>query len=92
MKVAQYEVLGNDAKRKCPSRWDDRNVCLLVSHTRLHQCKQPIARLRDGPRFLLFSRHFVPGYFRNVPTGHTPKPDTPYGTMLSSCRPRQRVS
>ncbi len=77
MKVAQYEVLGNDAKRNVRPGGDDRNVCLLVSHTRLHERKKPIDRpLRDDPRFFLYSRHFVPGYFRNVPTGHTPKSDT----------------
>jgi len=33
-------------------------------------------RIRDA--FLSFdSRHFVPGYFRNVPSGHTPKSDKP---------------
>jgi hypothetical protein len=33
---------------------------------------------RDAPRFSLDSRHFVPGYFRNVPTGHTPKSEKPH--------------
>ena len=33
MKVAQYEVLGNDAKRHARPARDDRNVRLLVSHT-----------------------------------------------------------
>jgi hypothetical protein len=32
VKVAQYEVLGNDAKRHVRPVRDDRNVRLLVSH------------------------------------------------------------
>jgi hypothetical protein len=32
---------------------------------------------RDGRVLSLDSRHFIPGYFRNVPSGHTPKSDKP---------------
>jgi hypothetical protein len=38
MKVAQYEVLGNDAKRDGRPGRDDRNVRLLVSRT-LSDCQ-----------------------------------------------------
>ncbi len=41
MKVAQYEVLGNDAKRDVRPGRDDRNLRLLVSRMRLHDRKQP---------------------------------------------------
>ena len=50
-KVAQYEVLGNDAKRNARPDRDDRTVWLLVSYIWLRERKQPIdrpLRLRDG--------------------------------------------
>jgi hypothetical protein len=50
-KVAQYEVLGNDAKRNARPGRDDRNVLLLVSHLQLRERKRRIdrpVRVRDG--------------------------------------------
>jgi hypothetical protein len=41
MKVAQYEVLGNDPKRDVRPARDDRNVRPLISPMRLLQRKQP---------------------------------------------------
>jgi hypothetical protein len=41
MKVAQYEVLGNEAKREVRPARDDRNVRLPISRTRLPECKHP---------------------------------------------------
>jgi hypothetical protein len=53
MKVAQYEVLGNDAKRNARPDRDDRTVWLLVSYIWLRERKQPIDRpVRDGPLFM----------------------------------------
>jgi len=53
MKVAQYEVLGNDPKRNVRPGGDDRSVWLLVSHIRLRGRKQPINRpIRGGSLFL----------------------------------------
>jgi hypothetical protein len=53
MKVAQYEVLGNDAKRNARPDRDDRTVWLLVSYIRLRERKQPIDRpVRDRPLFM----------------------------------------
>ena len=51
MKVAQHEVLGNDAKRNVRPGRDDRNIWLLISLmplTRVAALDRPI---RDG-RFL----------------------------------------
>ena len=44
MKVAQYEVLGIDAKRDIRPGRDDRNVWLLISLIRLRERNQPIDR------------------------------------------------
>jgi hypothetical protein len=41
MKVAQYEVLGNDARRHVRPARDDRNVRLPTTRMRLHQRKLP---------------------------------------------------
>jgi hypothetical protein len=44
MKVAQYEVLGYDAKRHARPARDDRNVGLLASQTQLCEREQPVDR------------------------------------------------
>jgi hypothetical protein len=51
VKVAQYEVLGNDAKRPVRPARDDRNVRLLVSHAA--QRLRPLVDrpVRDGYLF-----------------------------------------
>ena len=71
MKVAQYEVLGNDAKRPVRPARDDRNVRLLVSHP-LSDCHHwsivPSASGTDTSLKTL-TQHFVLGYFRQVPAG-----------------------
>jgi hypothetical protein len=53
VKVAQYEVLGNNAKRHVRPVRDDRNVRLLVSHAaqRLPALVDRPIRIRDGSLF-----------------------------------------
>ena len=53
MKVAQYEVLGNDAKRpvRPASARDDRNVRLLVSHAAQRLPPLVDRPVRDGYLF-----------------------------------------
>jgi hypothetical protein len=52
MKVAQYEVLGNDAKGNIRPDRDDRNVWLLDSHMRPRRRKESIdCPIRDGELF-----------------------------------------
>jgi hypothetical protein len=80
VKVAQYEVLGNDAKRQVRPGRDDRIAWRLVSHA-----AQRLPASLDRP-FLLrhpdyggqagtdsslktLTQHFVLGYFREVPAG-----------------------
>jgi hypothetical protein len=70
VKVAQYEVLGNDAKRHVRPGRDDRNVRLLVSHAA--QRLPAFGRSsRPGriPLLRTLTQHFVLGYFREVPAG-----------------------
>jgi hypothetical protein len=58
MKVAQYEVLGNDAKGNVRPARDDRNVWLLVFHIRLRGRKGQIDRpIRYEPLFRSLSQH-----------------------------------
>ena len=63
LKVAQYEVLGNDAKRRVRPARDDRNVRSLVSHA-----AQRFPALVDNPSgkdsYLRgLTQHFVLGSF-----------------------------
>ena len=51
MKVAQYEVLGNDAKRPVRPARDDRNVRLLVSHAAQRLPPLVDRPVRDGYLF-----------------------------------------
>src|SRR5258708_28991177 len=68
-KVAQYEVLRNDAKRHARPARDDRNARSFVSHT-TPQAQPPIDRpFRDGSLIRTLTQHFVLGYFRRVPPG-----------------------
>src|ERR1700758_2703379 len=69
MKVAQYEVLGNDAKRPVRPARDDRNVRLLVSHAaqRLPPLVDRPVRDRDGYSLKKLTQHFVLGYFHLRP-------------------------
>jgi hypothetical protein len=67
VKVAQYEVLGNDAKRhvRPVSVRDDRNVRLLVSHAARRL--PAFGRSSHPGRIALLktlTQHFVLGYFR----------------------------
>jgi hypothetical protein len=67
VKVAQYEVLGNDAKRPVRPARDDRNVRLLVPHAA--QRLPPLVDRPSGTDTSLktLTQHFVLGYFRQVP-------------------------
>jgi hypothetical protein len=59
VKVAQYEVLGNNAKRHVRPVRDDRNVRLLVSHT-VQRLPALVDRpIRDGSLFKTLTQHFV---------------------------------
>jgi hypothetical protein len=72
MKVAQYEVLGNDAKRdvRPGSGRDDRNVWLLVSLTPFTSEGADLDRpIRDGSLIKTLTQHSVLGYFHWVPSG-----------------------
>jgi hypothetical protein len=70
MKVAQYEVLGNDSKREVRPARDDRNARPLVSRVRIHKRKQPsIVPSGTVVLFLTPTQHFVLGYFHQVPPG-----------------------
>ena len=64
---AQYEVLGNDARRDVRPVRDDRNVQLPVSRMQLHERKQPSI----VPSGTLFSetrtQHFVLGFIGSLP-------------------------
>src|ERR1700730_11253187 len=51
VKVAQYEVLGNDAKRPVRPARDDRNVRLLVSHAAQRLPALVDRPVRDGYLF-----------------------------------------
>jgi hypothetical protein len=51
VKVAQYEVLGNDAKRPVRPGRDDRNVRLLVSHAAQRLPALVDRPVRDGYLF-----------------------------------------
>jgi hypothetical protein len=51
VKVAQYEVLGNDAKRHVRPARDDRNVRLLVSHAAQRLPALVDRPVRDGEVF-----------------------------------------
>jgi hypothetical protein len=69
MKVAQYEVLGIDAKRDIRPGRDDRDVWLLVflmPFTSVSNLDRPI---RDGSLIKTLTQHFVLGYFHQVPPG-----------------------
>jgi hypothetical protein len=48
VKVAQYEVLGNDAKRQVRPVRDDRNVRRLVSHPAQRLLALVDRPVRDG--------------------------------------------
>jgi hypothetical protein len=70
VKVAQYEVLGDDSKRDVRPGRDDRNARPLASRIRIHKHKQPsIVPPGTACAFFSISRHFVPGYFHHVPPG-----------------------
>jgi hypothetical protein len=72
MKVAQYEVLGNDAKRNARPDRDGRTVWLLVAYIRLRDRKQPIDRpvpVRDGPLFLNTNPALRTGLLSSAPSG-----------------------
>jgi hypothetical protein len=72
MKVAQYEVLGNDAKGSVRPGRDDRNLWLLVSHIRLHGRKEPIDRpIRDGELFKNANPALRTGLLSFVPSGRS---------------------
>jgi hypothetical protein len=69
VKVAQYEVLGNDAKRQVRpgSGRDDRIAWRLVSHAAQ---RLPASVDRPVDRSLkTLTQHFLVGYFREVPPG-----------------------
>jgi hypothetical protein len=51
VKVAQYEVLGNDAKRQVRPVRDDRNVRLLVLHAAQRLPTLVDRPIRDGYLF-----------------------------------------
>jgi hypothetical protein len=70
MKVAQYEVLVNDAKRNARPDRDDRTVWLLVSYIWLRERKQPIDRpVRDGPLFMKANPALRTGLLSSGPSG-----------------------
>jgi hypothetical protein len=69
MKVAQYEVLENDAKRHLRLARDDRNI-RLESRMRLSDSQHSSIVPSGTDRSLkTLTQHFVLGYFRRVPTG-----------------------
>ena len=65
--VAQYAVLGNCVKRYVRPRETIERPALGP-----HAASRAQATIDRpyGPRFSLDSRHFVPGYYRNVLPGH----------------------
>jgi|SRR5580704_13336314 hypothetical protein len=69
LKVAQYEVLGNEAKRHGRPARDDRNARLLVSHAAQRLPAFVDRPARDGYCLRTLTQHFVLGYFRQVPAG-----------------------
>ena len=69
MKVAQYEVLGNEAKRQVRLVGDDRNTRLLISHAAQRLPAFVDRPVRDGYSLKKLTQHFVLGYFRQVPAG-----------------------
>jgi hypothetical protein len=69
VKVAQYEVLGNDAKRQVRPGRDDRIAWRLVSHA-AHDClHRSIVPSGTDRSLKTLTQHFVLGYFRKVPAG-----------------------
>jgi hypothetical protein len=70
VKVAQYEVLGNDARRRVRPARDDRNT-RLWSHAipRAQAAIDHPIRIRDGCLLKPLTQHFVLGYFHRVPYG-----------------------
>jgi len=80
MKVAQYEVLGNDAKRHVRPARDDRNIgfesCMRLSDCQHSSIVPFLLRhpdyggLAGTDRSLkTLTQHFVLGYFRRIPAG-----------------------
>jgi len=69
-KVAQYEVLGNDAKRRVRPGRDDRKRSAFWSRTPLsdRQHRSIVPSGTDSPLRTL-TQHFVLGFFREVPAG-----------------------
>jgi len=64
MKVAQYEVLGNEAKRDVRPVRDDRNGRLWVSRARLSDCHHSsIVPSGTDCSLKMLTQHFVLGYF-----------------------------
>jgi hypothetical protein len=76
MKVAQYEVLGNEAKDKsvppAPKSFgvrDDRNARLLISRA-VQRCQHSsIVPSGTDSSLKTLTQHFVLGYVRRVPAG-----------------------
>jgi hypothetical protein len=62
MIVAQYEVLGNDAKRNARPARDDR-LAACAREAICHGLRVRLS-LRDGAIFNAFSHHFVVGYYQ----------------------------
>ena len=72
VKVAQYEVLGNEAKSHVrPVRDDrkDRNARLLVSHTAQRFQHWSIVPSGADSSLKTLTQHFVLGLFHRVPSG-----------------------
>jgi hypothetical protein len=77
VKEAQYEVLGNDAKRHVRPDRDDRKRSAFWSRAPLSDCQHRsiVPSGTDSPLRTL-TQHFVLGYFREVPAGLTFSPPT----------------
>jgi hypothetical protein len=71
VKVAQYEVLGNEAKRhvRPVGCRDERSARLLVSHAARRLPHSSIVPSGTDSSLKKLTQHFVLGYFRQVPAG-----------------------
>ncbi len=70
MKVAQYEVLGNNAKRDVRPVRDDRSVLAPSPLVRGFTSVSSRRSSRPGrAAFLNATQHFVLGFFHSVPPG-----------------------
>ena len=71
MKVAQHEVLGNDAKRNVRPGRDDRNIWLLISLMPLTRVSSPRSSHPGRSLFKTLTQHFVLGLLSLGPSGTT---------------------